>query len=93
MQLRADIVLCDAEFGGRLDTDLIVPAQGVLSLKVIHKQDKLVSVNRAHELYQAHTAGAAPAGASSSASASAAAARTEAAPSSSGKISVSFSYR
>ena len=70
-----------------------MPAQGVLGIKIIHKQDKLVSVNREHELYQAHTADASPAGASSSASPSAAAARAEAAPSSSGRISVTFSYR
>ena len=48
-----------------------------------------MAVNREHELYQAHTADASPAGAS----ASAAAVRAEAAPSSSGRISVTFSYR
>ena len=83
----------DDASGNKGDPHPTMPAQGVLGLKVIHKQDKLVSVNRGHELYQAHTADAVPAGASSSASASGAAARPEAAPSSSGRISVSFSYR
>ncbi|CAK0786334.1 hypothetical protein CVIRNUC_009547 [Coccomyxa viridis] len=76
-----------------LTSDLYAKHMGVLGIKIIHKQDKLVSVNREHELYQAHTADASPAGASSSASPSAAAVRAEAAPSSSGRISVTFSYR
>ena len=66
--------------------------QGLLSTKVIHKQDKLASVNREHELYHAH----APSSAASAApSCTPAAAKTPAAdvPSSSGRITVSYSYR
>ncbi|CAL5226777.1 g9634 [Coccomyxa viridis] len=67
--------------------------KGLLTIKVIHKQDKLASVNREHKLYLGHTSAPAPAGATSAPSASAAAARADAAPSSSGRITVSFSYR
>ena len=90
---RDERLLCNDKCGDDGDPDHALSAQGVLGIKIIHKQDKLVSVNREHELYQAHTASAALAGDSSSASVSAAAARTEAAPSSSGRISVTFSYR
>ena len=64
--------------------------QGLLSTKVVHKQDRLSAVNRAHELYAAH----APAERAQPDQAAAAdpAAAADAA-STSGRISVTYSYR
>lgn len=59
--------------------------QGLLTTKVVHKQDKLTSVNRTHELYTSFVP--------KERSDSAAAAAASAASTSGGRISISYSYR
>ena len=67
--------------------------QGLLSTKVVHKQDRLSAVNRAHELYASY----APAERSQPEEATAAACAMSAAAASpastSGRITVNYSYR
>ena len=62
-------------------------AQGLLSTKVIHKQDRLAAVNRGHELYSSY----APAAAAGQQAEPEAAAASRA--STSGRITITYSYR